>query len=338
MIPILLQSHTRPLTDAIYNNDGDLLFTAAKDKTPSVWFAHNGERLGSLNGHEGAVWSLAVSSDSRTLLSGSADNTVRIWDVETGKTKHVIETKTSAKCVSFRELLGKSITTGNEFLFLTDATMGQRSALHFCDLRAKEPVRMTEWVAKATEYFGEDKGVNEKSKPTTLLWAEETIITGHEDGRLVRWDAKTQNITSAALGHHSETIRDMQWSRDRTYLITASKDTTARLFSFDLRPLKTYKTERPVNSASISPLRNEVLVAGGQEAIEVTTTGSRAGQFEARLFDQILEIEIGRIKGHFGPINTLTYSPDGRGYVSGGEDGYIRLHVFDPDYYALRTI
>ena len=39
------------------------------------------------------------------------------------------------------------------------------------------------------------------------------------------------------------------------------------------------------------------------------------------------------MRGHFGPINTLAYAPDGRGYASGAEDGYVRLHTFDADYY-----
>jgi translation initiation factor 3 subunit I len=34
--------------------------------------------------------------------------------------------------------------------------------------------------------------------------------------------------------------------------------------------LKTYKTDRPVNSAAISPIKDHVVLGGGQEAIEVT--------------------------------------------------------------------
>lgn len=44
-----------------YNRDGDLFFSCSKDSHPSVWYAHNGERLGSYEGHNGAVWGIDVS-------------------------------------------------------------------------------------------------------------------------------------------------------------------------------------------------------------------------------------------------------------------------------------
>lgn len=62
MRPILLKGHERPLTFLKYNRDGDLLFSCAKDHTPTVWYASNGERLGTYRGHNGAVWCCDVSS------------------------------------------------------------------------------------------------------------------------------------------------------------------------------------------------------------------------------------------------------------------------------------
>ena len=51
-----------------------------------------------LNGHTGSVWSVAFSSDSIYIVSGSSDNSVRVWDalsgvelkVFTGHTVHVL--------------------------------------------------------------------------------------------------------------------------------------------------------------------------------------------------------------------------------------------------------
>ncbi len=67
MRPILMKGHERPLTFLKYNRDGDLLFSCAKDHTPTVWFADNGERLGTYRGHNGAVWCCDVSSKSLSL-------------------------------------------------------------------------------------------------------------------------------------------------------------------------------------------------------------------------------------------------------------------------------
>ena len=57
----MLHGHERAITQIKYNKDGDLLFSTAKDTKPNVWYSLNGERLGSYNGHGGAVWCIDVN-------------------------------------------------------------------------------------------------------------------------------------------------------------------------------------------------------------------------------------------------------------------------------------
>jgi translation initiation factor 3 subunit I len=68
-------------------------------------------------------------------------------------------------------------------------------------------------------------------------------------------------------------------------------------------------------------------------AMDVTTTSARQGKFEARFYHKIFAEEIGRVRGHFGPLNYVAVHPQGTSYCSGGEDGYVRVHHFDKPYF-----
>jgi translation initiation factor 3 subunit I len=70
--------------------------------------------------------------------------------------------------------------------------------------------------------------------------------------------------------------------------------------------------------------------------MSVTTSSARQGKFEVRFYHMVFNDEIGRVKGHFGPINTLAFHPRGIGYASGSEDGYIRLYHFDENYFKFQ--
>jgi len=76
-----------------------------------------------------------------------------------------------------------------------------------------------------------------------------------------------------------------------------------------------------------------VVLGGGQDAMDVTTTSARQGKFDSRFFHLVFEEEFARLKGHFGPINSLAFHPNGRSYSTGGEDGYIRINNFDQSYF-----
>ena len=136
MKPISLHGHERSITQIRYNREGDLLFSAAKDQYPNVWYSINGERLGTFGrqddrdggSHSGAVWCLDVDWETRNFLSGAADNTVRLWDVDTGRMTGRIDTKSSVRtcCFAF---------SGNLVAYSTDKQMGQPCVVTVVDLR-----------------------------------------------------------------------------------------------------------------------------------------------------------------------------------------------------------
>lgn len=298
------------------------MFSVAKDKIVCAWWSANGERLGTYNGHQGAIWTVDVSPNTVLLATGSADNTVRLWNVKTGECIKVWDFPTAVKRVEFTP-------DGSRLLAVTEKRMGFLGTIAVLDInyedleaQAEEPsLRIT-----CTE-----------SKATVAGWSylAKYIIAGHEDGSVSQYDSKTGEQLENVQAHEFDNlISDIQFSADRTYFITASKDKSAKLISSrNLAILKTYVADTPLNSAAITPKKEYVILGGGQAAMDVTTTSARQGKFEARFYHKVFEDEIGRVRGHFGPLNTVAVHPNGTAYASGGEDGYVRVHHFDKPYF-----
>lgn len=320
MRPLLLKGHERPLTRVKFNRDGDLLFTAAMDKSPTLWNATTGERIGTYRGHNGAVQDIDITYNTDRILTGSGDNTAALWRAETGVKIFEWNFKSPARAVSF----GPGDT---RIAIATANLMNQPPNVYvythdlYSEEQDDEPLIVLE---------------GHTDMITRVLWypTGEYILTASRDKTIRKWDVETGEEIANISNAHDGDIQDCQWGKDCMTFITASKDQKAKLWSFkDFKLLKTYKADHPINSAAISPLFPHILLGGGQEASKVTTTTDRQGKFEGKIYHLVYEEELGRIKGHFGPINTVAFSPNGRQYVSGGEDGYVRLHSFDDDYF-----
>ncbi|KAJ8866206.1 hypothetical protein PR048_033730, partial [Dryococelus australis] len=314
--PLMLHGHERSITQIKYNREGDLLFSSAKDQCPNVWFSINGERLGTFDGHQGAVWAIDINWETTMFMSGAADQFLRIWDCATGKEVGNIRAQSSVRTCNFSY-------SANMAAYSTDKQLRQQCEMNIIDVRT----------------------VDESIGALHLLCCRRAA----SEGKACQADVAERENNGKILNmvkDHTGSINDMQMSKDGTMFITASKDKTAKLFDSDtLMCLKCYKTERPVNSAAISPILDhaglshcccfQVVVGGGQEAMDVTTTSTRIGKFDSRFFHLVFEEEFGRVKGHFGPINSVAFHPDGKSYSSGGEDGYIRIHNFDSSYFEF---
>ncbi len=94
--------------------------------------------------------------------------------------------------------------------------------------------------------------------------------------------------------HRSE-IFSFTVTYDHTMLITCSRDGTAKLLHpKTLEQIRVFEFVKPCRAATISPLfdskemqKFHVLLAGGQDAREVTTTQAKEGGFEIKLMNII---------------------------------------------------
>lgn len=329
-LPILLKGHERSITTVKYNGDGDLIFTAAKDQTPTVWYSDSGERLGTYGFHRGAVLDIDPSWDSQFVITASGDGSARLFETTTGNYLARMPHEGAVRAVAWSESTKQYCTASDPF---TSRDLGTINIFDFPNLDdlgegpgGQDPAPLH--MAKT------QINVDDNDKATCLGWtiANKYIIAGFDSGTFVKYDAATgEEVQRCKV--HQDRINRVTFNRDKSLMITASKDCTSHLMdpnSFEI--IKTYKTDRPVNGAVISPTHPHILLGGGQDAQTVTTTSAGSGKFETRFFHMVYGEEFGRVKGHFGPINALAIHPFGKSYASGSEDGFIRVHSFDPGY------
>jgi len=317
MRPILLKGHDRPITDCQYNHDGDLIFSASKDGSIQVWSSETGERLGTYGEFVAATNSISINREATRMVSAHGNGSVELWEVETGKKLYTYAHDVSVRCVAFSE-------GDRTFLSVTDQHMGLMPFIQVFPL----PDERRE-VPKQTCQIEVKSG-----RVLKAIWGyhNQSIITANDDGSVRIYDTE-RALEVRNIKAHEKQVSTVQLDNSKIFFITASKDGTAKLW--DTRtcdPIKTYDVGRPLNAAATSPLMNHIILGGGESAVDVTTTQATTDQFKIRFFHSILCHELGSVLGHFGPVNALSFSPDGRSFVSGSEDGFLRLHFLDESY------
>jgi WD40 repeat protein len=83
-----------------WSPDGSKLAGGSVDGPIYILDATTGQRLATLEGHQGVVEAVAWSPDGQTLASASYDNTVRIWDPATGKVLDAFPITNDSKRIS----------------------------------------------------------------------------------------------------------------------------------------------------------------------------------------------------------------------------------------------
>jgi translation initiation factor 3 subunit I len=223
-----------------------------------VWFSHNGERLGTYAGNNGSVWTLDVdrtpsffycslerfdkicTAESRFMISGAADNTLRLWAVSTGKCLYTWEFPTAVKRVAFNE-------EGTQVVCITEQRMGHQCAIRVFNINkdgdgtnrayAQIGLRWQQFFLTLISYIESKEPlymfnpIGSKATVCAFTLTPNVIITGHESGKVALFNVKSGEEIDNNERAHSDVVTDLQLSKDRTYCITSSKDKAARVCS-----------------------------------------------------------------------------------------------------------
>jgi len=347
MRPIQLGGHSRPITSVKINRDGDLLFTTSKDQSIMVWYMSNGERLGTYDGHTGAIFDWDVDFDSKYGLSAGADMFMGLWRVETGKNLRLImphepyrvtAVSWNCGCKQFAvAVLGRNKVKDKQeapiYIYNFDEKFWANPDIESSHEQLQPVLRLPTLEE-------EENCPPHSDKITKMLWGptNKYIYTASDDGTIRKFGTKKHNdnmlIHFSGDAKDKTRITDLKFSRDKTLLISAGKDHTARLYEANsLTQLKLFRSNKPLNCCCLHPLLNVVMVGGGQEAMDVTTTSASKGKFQIEFFHTVFEEKIGEIRtGHFSPLNAIQCSQDGTYFVTGSEEGNCRIFKFDSDF------
>lgn len=205
-------AHTAEVLDVKFSPDGQTLAAASADATISLWetFGEN-RNIGQLKSHARAVTTVAwaPTAEDLTLVSGSADHTVIVWNARTGqKVRRFRGHKGIVNCVactrSGRPLIASGSDDGRVLLWDLDER-------NFVDLL----------------HFG--------YPITAVAFSEDAslIFVGGVDNAIHAMDLSTKQRQYSLRGH-LETIASLQLSRSGTHLLSSALDDTVRLW--DVRP------------------------------------------------------------------------------------------------------
>ncbi|KAL8843312.1 MAG: hypothetical protein Q9170_000170 [Blastenia crenularia] len=282
-----------------------------------------GDWIGTFIGHKGAVWQACLSSDASLAATGSADFSAKIWDTHTGECLHTLTHSHIVRAVTFPSQPRPQLV----------ATGGFEKKLRIYDL----------------------------SHPSTTNSNSSSPTSPNGSGT-----SNTAPSYEIGPGVHGGPIKSVVWSTDLNILITAADDKIIRWWDLRARsPAATFELEGTLGTCeldSTSSLPSLSVAAGksayffsgthpGQLLKKVTTskdiaavalhsesrkfvTGG-AGDTWVRVYDFDAETELEVQKGHHGPVWTVSFSPDGKLYATGSEDGTVKLWKFCPEPYGL---
>jgi serine-threonine kinase receptor-associated protein len=311
-----------------------------------------GDWIGTFIGHKGAVWQARLSSDATLAATGSADFSANVWDTNTGEILHSLPHNHIVRAIAFPPQPHPQIL----------ATGGAEKKLRIFDLSRGGTSSNGEGANGSASPDGALTNGPTPSPPPSyeigagvhqgtiksIIWSPDShvLVTAADDKKLRWWDLRAQSpigeyMLDGLVGScELDPIALSNSSGHGTLSVAAGKN--VYFFEPD-KPaslLKHHKTPYEIASVALN----------GKERKLVT---GQSGDTWVRVWDYDSGTELGRSsssppnnnpiansskemgKGHHGPIWTCAFSPDGKLYATGSEDGTVKLWKFTKGPYGL---
>jgi WD40 repeat protein/serine/threonine protein kinase len=291
--------------------------------------------LRTFDGHTKPVTSVRLSADGRHALSGSADQTLKLWDVATGTCLRTFDGHTDTVRSVSLSTDGRHALSGGEDrrLRLWDVASGR--CLRTLDGHT-EPVYSVLLSADGRHALSGSGDTTVKlwdvvTGTCLRTWRDHTsfvysvwlsadgrqALTGSNDRTLKLWDVATGTCLRTFVGHR-DAVASACLSADGRHALTGSNDTTLKLWDV---PTGTCLRTFDGHTGFVHSVR---LSGDGDHAL--------SGSMDQTL--KLWDLSTGRclrtLTGHEGWVRSVSLSTDGHHVLSGSTDTTVKLWTVAP--------
>ncbi|MHC4996326.1 MAG: protein kinase domain-containing protein, partial [Planctomycetota bacterium] len=301
-----LEGHDDLVKSVDWSPDGRYIASGSDDATLRVWDASTGSLLHTLKGHEDNISEVAWSPGGDRLASGSSDRTVKIWNPKTWQPiLNLVGHTGGVNSIAWSPDGSQLASAGlDSFIKVWDAVTGvQTGAFSWPD----------------------------NSSTIWIQWSPDGKFLGGFGGqsRTLRiWDAQTLQEVDLPDLHDTSFHGRFAWSPDSKQLVVSPNDGSLRFY--DTIPNRLTLTIEGGQSSG----RNNVVIRWSPDGKRIAV-GYRDKSL--RVWDATSGRMLQDLRGHTEPVDSITWSPDGRLLASSNSSAIMVWDTLAPQYDGVIT-
>ena len=232
------------------------------------------------------VWSLALSADGQTLVSGGENDTIEVWNRETNDLEF-----------TFRQLdTIRSLSLSNDGTILASAS---GNSVEIWNLQQKTVIRTL-------------KGHQSTIWSVDISADGSMLASASDDGTIKLWNLHTGELLRTFTGHTAPVFA-VNFSPNGLTLVSASQDNTVKLWNVQNEQL------RQTLTGHTSAVRDVAFDPTGQHLASASWDGT------VKLWNRQTGKELHTFAGHDDRAIAVTFSPDGKTLASSSVDRTVKL-------------